>query len=205
MKKHFIILFVIAVQVLQAQNPPILNYKTFDDDISELNNLEKGDYYQDTNNVLNQFIGTWQYQNANTTFTLKIRKVNQFLYQAPNAEFYWYKDIILVNYKLIKNNMVLVDELDKPLVNTLINSNTHNKYFRFNFNEGIYGTFQDLTNKVFVDSILKRILTQNGETPKLHFLVSVNGSTHRANPREFYQGMSSILSVPNNIELFKID
>lgn len=205
MKKYIIILFIIACHQLQAQNPPILNYKTFNDDISEGNTIEKGDYYQDTNNVLDQFIGTWQYQNGTTIFTLKIRRVNQFLYQAPNADYYFYNDIILVNYKLVKNNEVLIDELNKPLVTNLVDSNTYNKYFRFNFNEGIHGRFQDLTNKVFVDSVLKRVLTLNGEAPKLHFLVSVNGSTHRANPREFYQGMSSIISVPNNIELLKID
>lgn len=188
-----------------AQNPPILNYKTFNNDITEGNTIEKGDYYQDTNNVLNQFVGIWQYQNGTTTFILKIRRVNQFLCQAPNSDYYYYQDNIIVNYKIIKNNVVLIDELNKPLVYKLTDSNRYNNYFRYYPNQGISGTFQDLTNNVFVDSILKREFTPSGATPQLHFLVSINGSTHRGNPREFYQGMSSMLTIPNDINLVKID
>ncbi|WP_370515984.1 DUF6705 family protein, partial [Flavobacterium sp. MK4S-17] len=111
MKRYILLFFVCsAFQYLQAQTPPVLQYKTLED-ISTSNDINKGDYFRDTNNVLDKFTGTWQYQQDNTTFTLKMRKVNQFLMQAPNAEFYYFKDIILVTYKLVKNNTVVVDQL----------------------------------------------------------------------------------------------
>ncbi|WP_159802462.1 DUF6705 family protein [Flavobacterium sp. MK4S-17] len=204
-KINIFLLLFIASQYLQAQTPPVLQYKTLEDDNLETNNIEKGDYYRDVNNVLDRFTGTWQYQQDNTIFTLKIRKVNQFLFQAPNADFYIYQDILLVNYKLIKNNTVLVDELDKPLIYKLIDSNNYNCYFRFIPNEGIYGTFIDLTNRVYVESRIKKLLTLAGEPQKIHFLAVVNSNTHRGKPKEFYEGMSSILSIPGNVELVKIE
>jgi hypothetical protein len=204
--KRYILLFFIcsAFQYLQAQTPPVLQYKTLED-ISTSNDINKGDYFRDINNVLDRFTGTWQYQQDNTTFTLKIRKVNQFLIQAPNADFYYYQDIILVTYKLVKNDIVLVDELDKPLVYKLMDISSYSDYSQYYPDRGIKGTFHDLTNGVYVRSIIKKLLTLAGEPQKIHFLAVVNSSTLRDNPKEFYEGMSSMLSIPFDVDLVKIE
>jgi hypothetical protein len=203
-KINIFLLLFIAAQYLQAQTPPVLQYKTLED-ISTSNDINKGDYFRDNNNMLDKFTGTWQYQQDNTTFTLKIRKVNQFLMQAPNAEFYYYQDIILVTYKLVKNNTVVVDQLNKPLVYTLIDSPGYNIYTKYYQDRGIKGRFHDLTNSVYVESIIKKLLTLAGEPQRIHFRAVINSSTHRGKPKEFYEGMSSMLSIPFDVELVKIE
>ncbi|WP_159802464.1 hypothetical protein, partial [Flavobacterium sp. MK4S-17] len=111
---------------------------------------------------------------------------------------------ILVTYKLVKNNTVVVDQLDKPLVYTLIDSPGYNRYTKYYPDKGIKGTFHDLTNSVYVESRIKKLLTLAGEPQKIHFRAVINSSTHRGKPREFYEGMSSMLSIPFDVELVKI-
>lgn len=68
-------------------------------------------YIKDTENFLDNFVGTWHYQNGNEQFTITLLKVLHKDYGS------YYNDIIIGEYKYIDNN-------GTTLVNTLSDINT---------------------------------------------------------------------------------
>lgn len=202
MKKIFLILiFLITTNVVFAQQFPVLNTKPYDRVYRYFNN---GDYYKDTQGVLNPYIGTWEYTGNGVEFTIKVQKVEQFLSNIPGSSSYYYYDVLLVTYKLVNNNNVLVNNLDKPAINQLF-STDYSVFETYLSDEScVDGLFADVTNNVYVKARMKFELNLTG-APKIHFRAVVNSSTVRGNPKEFYQGMSSILSIPGNVTLKKID
>lgn len=70
-------------------------------------------YIKDTENFLDNFVGTWQYQNGNEQFTITLSKVLHHDYGS------YYNDIIIGEYKYIDSNGTL-------LVNTLSDMNSPN-------------------------------------------------------------------------------
>jgi len=204
MKKIFLILMLfITTNVIFGQEFPILEIKPHSN-----RDLDNGDYYKDTQGVLNPYIGTWKYTGNGIEFTLKIQRVNEFLYNISGSSSYYYYDVLLISYKLVKNNTILVDNLDWPAINQLMDIMTY-RYSIFEtylLNENsIKGGFDDMTNNVLVDAIIKREMTLFNEPAKIHFKAFVNSNTSRRNPREFYQGMSTILSIPYDVILTKIN
>lgn len=73
---------------------------TVDNDSSE---VPGGGYYQDTNNSLNQFVGTWVYTGTNETITIKLRKVTHTF----SARIY--EDLLIGEYSLVRNGVVLIN------------------------------------------------------------------------------------------------
>lgn len=69
--------------------------------------LRNNNYIKDTENVLNKFVGIWQWTNGTSTFIIKLQKVEHW--KASNNEFY--EDVILGGYKYIENGTVIVDNL----------------------------------------------------------------------------------------------
>nr|WP_298392626.1 DUF6705 family protein [Flavobacterium sp.] len=67
-------------------------------------------YIKDTENFLDNFVGTWHYQNGNEQFTITLVKVLHHDFGS------FYKDIIIGEYKYIDNN-------GNTLVNTLADIN----------------------------------------------------------------------------------
>jgi hypothetical protein len=68
-------------------------------------------YIKDTENFLDNFVGTWHYQNGNEQFTITLAKVLHHDYGS------WYEDILIGEYKYIDTN-------GTTLVNTLSDINT---------------------------------------------------------------------------------
>jgi hypothetical protein len=68
-------------------------------------------YIKDTQNFLDNFVGTWHYQNGNEQFTITLAKVLHHDYGS------WYEDILIGEYKYIDSNST-------TLVNTLSDINT---------------------------------------------------------------------------------
>ena len=70
-------------------------------------------YIKDTENFLDNFVGTWQYQNGTEQFTINFAKIIHYNYGS------WYEDILIGEYKYVNPNGV-------TLVNTLADMTNNN-------------------------------------------------------------------------------
>ena len=71
--------------------------------------LPTGTYYKDLNNDLNKFVGTWKWEENNTSFTIKLQKIEQYY----DGEYY--RDMLIGEYKYVNNGNIVVNTL--PLLN----------------------------------------------------------------------------------------
>lgn len=116
MKKTYLFLIILFGLTCRAQSPII---DLLDDDGSTIN----GAYYKDTNNILNQFDGTWLYTNGTTSFKMVL--VKKELIYVNN----YYEDLIIGEYQYIKdgeelhNSLYRLDENLDNLHNHTINGN----------------------------------------------------------------------------------
>ena len=74
--------------------------------------IPQGAYIKDTQNFLDNFVGTWQYQNGNEQFTITFAKELHHKYTS------WYEDILYGEYKYIDVN-------GNTIINTLPNINIY--------------------------------------------------------------------------------
>lgn len=66
-----------------------------------------GGYYQDTNNLLDPYIGTWLFTNGTTSLTMKLRKiVNHY-----NGKFY--TDLLIGEYQYVENGIEKLNTFDQ--------------------------------------------------------------------------------------------
>ena len=123
MKKLFVILSVVCTFGLMAQ-------VTSTSSIYDIDNLIKhGNYAQDLNQDRDKFVGTWKYQNGETTLIVKLEKKDRFKFILNELQVF-YQDAITVKYKLIKNGNVLFDNLNSSFPNEYTNDN--NAFFLIN-------------------------------------------------------------------------
>lgn len=66
-----------------------------------------GGYYQDANNLLNPYIGTWVYSNGSTSLTMKLRKVIHYY----NGKFY--SDLLVGEYQYIESGVEKLNTLSQ--------------------------------------------------------------------------------------------
>ena len=66
-----------------------------------------GGYYQDTNYLLDPYIGTWTHTNGTTSLTMKLRKVIRFY----NGKFY--SDLLVGEYQYIENGVEKLNTLNQ--------------------------------------------------------------------------------------------
>ena len=71
-------------------------------------NLPLNAYIKDTNNILNKFTGTWQYQQNGKIFNINLQKTKIDLDG-------YFKDLLRGNYKFIFNNVILADTTNYPI------------------------------------------------------------------------------------------
>jgi hypothetical protein len=76
-------------------------------------NIPNNAYVKDTENFLDNFVGTWQYQNGNEQLILTLSKVLHYDYDS------YYIDILIGEYKYIDSN-------GNTLINTLSDMNNPN-------------------------------------------------------------------------------
>lgn len=202
MKKYIsIILLSLITTTAFCQNRPILRTVPVTQTFTEEFERTSGIYVKDTQNHLNPYEGTWRYSQNGVEFTLKLKKVQQVINTSRNGDYYYY-DRIISTYKLVKNGVVLIDNLNLiPTSTNIFDSNggfgTLNNGDGFEY---INGIFTDITNNV----IISRCEISKISSNKIFFKLYANHSWKR-NPEEFYQGMTSMYSMPNNIEMVKIN
>ena len=103
MKKIIILLLTITAFSCKSQIIPQNNAYV---------DIPQGAYIKDTQNFLDNFVGTWQYQNGNEQFTITFAKELHHKYTS------WYEDILYGEYKYIDVN-------GNTIINTLPNINIY--------------------------------------------------------------------------------
>ena len=154
----------------------------------------------DTTNNLNIYEGTWIYNdNLGTIFTLKLRRKDRVLLDTGNT--YNFADMIISTYKLIKNNILLFDNLNHALPSEIAEDDGDFGYLSnvSSFSD-LDGGFEDVTYNIFANCEIKKLVTPAGQPEKISF--RIYGATRR-NPQSFYAGLPSAFSVPTNIVLTK--
>ncbi|MCX7551611.1 DUF6705 family protein [Xanthomarina sp. F2636L] len=98
--KHIFILFsIISCLSCKAQSPLFMADPE----------LPAGTYYKDMNNDMDKFVGTWKWDNGNSSWTITLEKVEYFLIGG------YYRDILIGEYQYIENGDLIINTL--PLLN----------------------------------------------------------------------------------------
>ena len=108
MKPYIIIIITLFAFFSCKAQSPIVPLDT------RIHETPDGSYLKDLNNELNKFVGTWKYENGNTSLILTFKKVNQ----RYNGE--WYEDILVGEYKYVVNGVEIFNSLyrlNHPMVN----------------------------------------------------------------------------------------
>jgi hypothetical protein len=108
MKKLLIIsVFYISINLTNAQSPVI-------DLLNQGAGHEQGAYYKDTNNYLDEFVGTWIFTNLSTNTNLEIRLFKKIMNQSNNNT---YEDILYGEYKYVENGVEKLNTLSNLSIN----------------------------------------------------------------------------------------
>ncbi|MDN3707636.1 hypothetical protein QW060_10930 [Myroides ceti] len=150
-----IIHLIILCCMLQAysQQYPVLSVTNQVLSTTDDNYSMRGNYAKDVGNIRNQVVGSWRYQTPDLLLELKIEKRDKELYRMGET-FYDYKDIIIIKYKLVKNGVVLHDNL-----NSIISQN-NTGYHNYDLNFVSYGFYYDATYtfKGFINDYYRQVL-----------------------------------------------
>lgn len=209
--KYSIMLTFVCV-TMYAQQFPILRTVSYEQRNLFTYNLQSGDYIKDVNNQLDAYVGTWKYISPDRTLTLKMVRINEFLIKNLSNnpdDFYAYKDVIILKYKLEDSNgNVIFDNLNSVIPSFMTNEvgsvldGDENTDF-------INGTFKDYTKMVMVGRCkIKKLPSIAGQPEKIYFELFENHSSVLRNPANNYQPYipyvpGQLYSVPNRIELIK--
>ena len=103
MKKIILNTFLFLTITVNSQTiVPLENYN---------GEIEPYTYYQDTNNVLDIFCGTWEYTNGTTSFKIVLNKAT--MAEVPSTENSYFEDILYGEYKYVENNVTKINTLNK--------------------------------------------------------------------------------------------
>ncbi|WP_448607421.1 DUF6705 family protein [Paenimyroides ceti] len=150
-----IIHLIILCCMLQAhsQQYPVLSITNQTFAANDINYLKKGNYAKDTEGIRDQIMGSWRYATSNLLLEIVIEKQNKKLYRVGNTS-YDYKDIIVMKYKLVKNGVVLHDNL-----NSIIPQN-NTGYHTYGIDFISYGFYYDTSYKFkgFINDYYRQVL-----------------------------------------------
>lgn len=210
MKNIHLIWVFLFVTTSYSQVHPVLRTITAEQTYGEEFDLKSGDYIKDVNNRLNHYVGTWQYNKGNgTILTLKLQKILKKKSISPNGE-YEYFDKIITTYKLVKNGVVLVDNLNiaipAPTGFSALSRDDSMKYGQFYHGSSpdyIDGIISDISLGINTYAEIELLLTTVNEPRKIKFSMYGNNS-RRIHPDSFYEGKPTF-EIPNFITLTKIN
>lgn len=177
---------------------------TTDNDSSEVPN---GGYYQDTNNLLDPFVGTWVYTGTNETITIKLRKITHFFSDRI------YEDLLIGEYSLERNGIEMINTLNNFNVN--LNDQENHAIFGNMLDKNIWTpvcsecqlirvslTYNDEITSA-LGSLTFGLLASNPNEAKVYFYNS--GKSYTAtDPHDIrtYQTTQHTNTIPNNWYVF---
>lgn len=106
MKKYILVLFGIFTWNSFAQFTTVDMFNTPE----SIGFSENGYYYKDVTGYFNQFLGTWKYQDATTTYILEFEK-RTFTESLSHVNKTFMYDDLIGALKVIKNGVVVYDDL----------------------------------------------------------------------------------------------
>lgn len=130
MQKYIFILLILFYSCVTGQKFPVKRVFEYSKWYTiNSKDLKKGDYFEDKEGKYNPYIGTWYYKKNDLVFILKLQKV-QFLFASKDDKdyYWWYMDRMVSTFKMIKDNIVLIDNLDAPAINTFYQKGKKEKY-----------------------------------------------------------------------------
>lgn len=170
MRKNIILLvFFLYNTILFGQNLPVLRTVPVSNTHYESFFLLSGDYIQDNQNLLDEYEGTWLYNQNGVEFTLKLVKKTMVLSSSDN--FYVYYDEIVSTYKLKYNGNVLIDNLSVIPSSSNLNLQIFDSFDNGSSLNFIEGSFQYLTTGVLYHCEIRKILTHPSQPQKIQFEV----------------------------------
>ncbi|OYQ46364.1 hypothetical protein CHU92_01480, partial [Flavobacterium cyanobacteriorum] len=119
--KNIIVYLCFVFSAATAQNLPVLSTTSLNNPFIDFEHWKKGNYAKDTGNTRDQYVGTWQYSQGNTVFQVRIFKQDQVLFDRVfngQVEDYGYLDCVILKYRLVKNGVVIFDNLASTSYNT---------------------------------------------------------------------------------------
>ncbi len=152
--KQFIHLIILCC-MLQAysQQYPVLTVTNQVLSTTDDNYSTKGNYAKDVGNIRNQVVGSWRYQTPDLLLELKIEKRDKE-FSGISATQYRFKDIIIIKYKLVKNGMVLHDNLNA----TIPFNSIQNQAYDINYISDGYYYDTSYTFKGFINDYYRQVL-----------------------------------------------
>ena len=67
-------------------------------------------YYQDANNVLDNFVGTWVYTNGDTVLKIVLKKIT--MSEIPSTHIPYFEDVLIGEYQYIENGVQKINTLN---------------------------------------------------------------------------------------------
>lgn len=200
MVRKLYLLLVLTSFSLSARRLPVLSTTSLSNPAQRFEHVRYGNYAQDDNNLRNLYVGTWQYNQGGILFVIKLTKRDQVLNKREfngEIQYYDYADEIDVRYKLVKNGMVLFDNLNSTDVSPI------KSYGIAMVGYDLDGRILDQTRNVIGDFTAKRLMISG--PPKILFDLNRFDYT-MLNPSTYYQDGQPLFSIPTGeIEMIKID
>lgn len=122
MKKYILILFSLFTLNSFAQFTTVDLFNT----PVNIGYGQNGYYYKDVTGYFNQFVGTWQYQNGTTTYTLQFKK-QTFIKSYPHVNKAYQEDYLIGALKVVKNGVLIYNDL--PTLNLNLSEAVKYKIF----------------------------------------------------------------------------
>jgi hypothetical protein len=199
MKLYLNIVLLLFFNCLLAQLP-VLSTSSLANPNDNLKNGDNGNYAKDIGNERDQYVGTWQYNQNGVLFQVKMEKKDQFLLKMEHdgqVLSYAYVDVIFFKYKLIKDGVVMYDNLNQiSFPDNYYPSNATKQSDTF-----LYGSFIDRTRNVGGRVTITKL---NTAPAKIIFDVSL-GAYYLINPPEYYDDGQPLFTFPTDgIEMVKI-
>ena len=196
--KQFIHLIILCC-MLQAysQQYPVLTVTNQVLSTTDDNYSTKGNYAKDVGNIRNQVVGSWRYQTPDLLLELKIEKRDKELYRMGET-FYNFDDIIIIKYKLVKNGVVLHDNLNSILPQN--NTGYHNYDLNF-ISEGIYYdatyTFRGFINDYYRQVLCTYKLQKTNLNGQEKLLLNISNGNYRIyGDASMYTPSQKLFSLP---------
>jgi hypothetical protein len=200
MKLYLNIVLLLFCNCLLAQLP-VLSTTSLANPNDNFKHTENGNYAKDLGNERDQYIGTWQYNQNGILFQVKMEKKDQYLNKTEyNGQVvsYNYRDGIIFRYKLVKNGVVIYDDLNQSVFPDGYNASIATKQGGYNY---LYGSFIDRTRNVGGRVTITKL---NTVPAKIIFNVPL-GAYYLLNPREYYDDGQPLFTFPTGgIEMVKI-
>lgn len=115
MKTYIKIIALLIVNILFAQEPPVLSTTSLSNSDQDLDIGRNGNYAIDSANERNQYVGTWRYNQNGILFEVKIEKKDKHMHgiESGTYPYYIFTDVVTFKYKLVKNGVTIYNNLNQ--------------------------------------------------------------------------------------------